>query len=135
MIWRTNQHPRIPPRAFASWHSLEELELCLHYVQAYIAGAAASEPLQSDVNPSHTSASVVNPRKRKAPGVDAFSGESTSTKGLLTPVPSHLDTSRSPSLASADEITHSEHSQDWWDVQVYNGVLQRKDGWIMAKKV
>ena len=133
-MWRTKQHPRIPPRAFASWHVLEELSLCLHFVQAYIEDLPAPGSTQNASNASQRNPEVTNSRKRKAPGLETAARDSASKIGLLTPVPSHLSDSRSPSLSSADDAAQANPARDWWDVQVYNGILQRREGWIVAKK-
>lgn len=135
MIWRTKQHPRVPPRAFASWHALEELTLCLHFVQAYIEGILPPGSTRNVDNAAQSETEVPNPRKRKAPGLERVARDAAGKLGLLTPAPSHVSDSRSPSLSSADDALQARGAHDWWSVQVYNGILQRRDGWIMAKKV
>lgn len=109
--------------------------MCLHFVQAYIEGIPAPGSIQNASNASKHTAEVANPRKRKAPGSEAVARDNVSKLGLLTPVPSHLSDSRSPSLSSADDAFQVNSVHNWWDIQVYNGILQRREGWIIAKKV
>ena len=135
-MWRTRQHPRIPPRAFASWHVLEELELCLHFVQAYIEGIPPPESTQNAQAASHAAIEPDNPRKRKAPGDGSVNAhENGSRLGLLTPGPSHFSVSRSPSVSSTENVSQVNTAHSWWDVTIYNGILQRREGWIVAKRV
>jgi histone-lysine N-methyltransferase SUV39H len=55
---------------------------------------------------------------------------------LLTPLASHLSSSRSPSVSSLDvPPSEGDEQQDWRGITVYNGILQKKEGRIFTKKV
>jgi hypothetical protein len=131
--WRTNKEPLDPAQAVCSWHDLDELSSVLHFVQAYIDDLPPPGSITSRSFVAVTSTLDENPRKRKAPGV-ASHDESTNT-GLLTPLPSNLSLSRSPSVSSLDLAPELEEQSDWRTITVYNGVLQRKEGRIYPKKV
>jgi hypothetical protein len=79
--------------------------------------------------------------KRKAEGAAAVVARddatvTNATNGLLTPLASHLSSSRSPSLSSLDvPPSESNEQPGWLDIKVYNAVLQRKEGRIFTKKV
>ena len=132
MRWRTKQEPLVPPRAVCSWHDLDELSLTLHFVQAYLDDLPAPGSITAREPGPIASRTDKNPLKRKAPGVTSHD-HSTSNNGLLTPLPSHV--SRSPSVSSLDLSSDLEEVQDWKSVTVYNGIIQKKEGWIYAKKV
>lgn len=128
----------MPPRAFASWHSLDELSLALHFVQAYIEDL----PAPGSLSTRNAALAALNadaesrPLKRKAPGLNDGSRDT----GLLTPLPSHLSASRSASVSSADIAqsdvqSDGEEKRDWREITVYNGILQRREGRITIKKV
>lgn len=128
----------MPPRAFASWHSLDELSLALHFVQAYIEDL----PAPGSLSTRNAALAALNagadprPSKRKAPGLNDGSRDT----GLLTPLPSHLSASRSASVSSADVAqsdgqSEAEEKQDWREITVYNGILQRREGRITMKRV
>lgn len=139
MRWTTNKEPLVPPRTIASWHPLEELTSALHFVQAYIEGlpAPGSTTARNDFRTAEA-----RPLKRKASGSAGLSRDNASTAGLLssntgllTPLPSHLGVSRSSSFSSNDIVTSDADEQDWRSVTVYNGILQKKEGRVYAKKV
>ncbi|KAF2171388.1 hypothetical protein M409DRAFT_50834 [Zasmidium cellare ATCC 36951] len=124
--WRTNPiYPR-PPRAVLSWHALSELDDCLHLVQLYLeninASKSSNETTTTD-GPTETS-SLSYSRKRKLSGDQVLSRDTAN--GLLTPANS-ADRSRSP---SAERTTGGSFGP-----RVYNGILQRKEGRVIAKSV
>ena len=131
MRWRTGKEPLVPPRAVCSWHDLDELSEALHFVQAYLDDLPAPGSITSRKSAEGTR--VANPLKRKAPGV--ASRDDATSSGLLTPLPSHLSLSRSPSVSSLDLASEIDEQSDWRFINVYNGILQRKEGRIYPKKV
>ena len=131
MRWRTGKEPLVPPRAVCSWHDLDELSLALHFVQAYLDDLPA--PGSITARKSALETRDANPLKRKAPGT--ASRDDATSSGLLTPLPSHLSLSRSPSVSSLDLASENDEQPDWRFINVYNGILQRKEGRIYPKKV
>ena len=131
MRWRTSKEPLVPPRAVCSWHDLDELSLALHFVQAYIDDLPA--PGSKTARRPALETRDANPLKRKAPGT--ASRDDAASSGLLTPLPSHLSLSRSPSVSSLDLASENDEQPDWRFINVYNGILQRKEGRIYPKKV
>jgi hypothetical protein len=129
--WRTGKEPLVPPRAVCSWHDLDELSDALHYVQAYLDDLPA--PGSTTARKLALESLDANPLKRKAPG--GASRDDATSSGLLTPLPSHLSLSRSPSVSSLDLASENEEQSDWRFINVYNGILQRKEGRIYPKKV
>ncbi|KAK5123172.1 hypothetical protein LTR85_003370 [Meristemomyces frigidus] len=126
--WKTEPDLPVPPRAICSWHSLEELTLCLHHVQAYI--ESRGQPQHLSLRYNRTSALPVS-RKRKSPGSDPLLSRD-GTPGLLTPKDS-ANFSREASIVSISSSSNASDSTDE-PPDVYNGVLQRKAGRIVAKK-
>ncbi|KAK4506465.1 hypothetical protein PRZ48_000197 [Zasmidium cellare] len=122
--WRTNPVFPRPPRSILSWHALPELDDCLHHIQLYLednpAIQTANDAATSD---GATNNSFTSSRKRKLSG-DANSSRDTAN-GLLTPANS-ADRSRSPS---------TERTQGSFGPRVYNGILQKKEGRIIAKSL
>lgn len=131
MRWRTGKEPLVPPRAVCSWHDLDELSDALHYVQAYLDDLPAPGSLATRKSSEGTR--DANPLKRKAPG--GASRDDATSSGLLTPLPSHLSLSRSPSVSSLELASENDEQPDWRFINVYNGILQRKEGRIYPKKV
>ncbi|GAB7325036.1 hypothetical protein MBLNU13_g09137t2 [Cladosporium sp. NU13] len=129
--WRTGKEPLVPPRAVCSWHDLDELSEALHFVQAYLDDLPAPGSITTRKSALPQDA---NPLKRKAPG--AASRDEATSSGLLTPLPSHLSLSRSPSpsVSSLDLAFENDEQPDWRSINVYNGILQRKEGRIYPKK-
>lgn len=132
MRWRTKQEPLVPPRAVCSWHDLDELSSTLHFVQAYLDDLPAPGSITARKPGLITSNIDSNPLKRKAPGATSHDHAASNT-GLLTPLPSHV--SRSPSVSSLDLASEGDDQQNWKTVTVYNGIIQKKEGWISPKKV
>ena len=131
MRWRTGKEPLVPPRAVCSWHDLDELSEALHFVQAYLDDLPAPGSITARKPAEGTR--DANPLKRKAPG--GASRDDVTSSGLLTPLPSHLSLSRSPSVSSLDLASENEDQSDWRVINVYNGILQRKEGRIYPKRV
>jgi hypothetical protein len=130
--WRTKKEPLDPPRAVCSWHDLDELSSVLHFIQAYIEDLPAPGSITArdyGLNSTHNE----NTRKRKAP--DVASHDDPNNTGLLTPLPSHMSLSRSPSVSSLDLAPELEEQPDWRTITVYNGILQKKEGRIYPKQV
>ena len=126
MRWRTGSEPDISPYAICSWHSIDELTRCLHLVQRYVETRTSVNVTQT---PPTTSLLQQNSRKRKSPDSDPVISRD-GRLGVLTPVASsHL--SRAASVIS---ISSSSDASDG-DPDIYNGVLEKKDGWILARKV
>jgi hypothetical protein len=131
--WRTGKEPLVPPRAVCSWHDLDELSLALHFVQAYLEDLPAPGSITARKYALEKPTHEANPLKRKAPG--STSRDEATSSGLLTPLPSHLSLSRSPSVSSLDLTSENDEQPDWRYINVYNGILQRKEGRIYPKKV
>lgn len=122
MRWKPDKTKPIRAGAVCSWHDLNELWRCLHLIQDYAESRARSK-LSVDRQQSTS-------LKRKSPGADVTIARDQST-GILTPQAStSTNLSRSVSVVS---ISSDEESED--NVTVWNGVLERKDGWIIAKPV
>lgn len=66
-------------------------------------------------------------RKRKSPDDSPISRDPKT--GILSPASTEY--SRSSSVQSVSSVSAPEDG----DIYVYNGVLERKEGWIVAKKV
>lgn len=114
-------------KAIYSWHPLSELTACLHLVQKYLESHDRSLRASSGRNGQPSSLSLK--RKRK----------------------SHEERSRdcrlgvdSPRLSSVDGQSASSNSPEPWSTvisndtkqpNVYSGVLERREGRIVAKKV
>jgi histone-lysine N-methyltransferase SUV39H len=112
----------------------------LHFIQAYIEDLPPPGSLTTRRSALLDAATESRSLKRKATDAAAVSRdsaiESTATGGLLTPLASHLSSSRSPSLSSLDvPPSESDEQQDWLKITVYNGILQKKEGRIFTKKV
>lgn len=133
MRWRTGKEPLVPPRAVCSWHDLDELSEALHFVQAYLDDLPAPGSITARKSAQGSVSHDTNPLKRKAPG--SASRDDATSSGLLTPLPSHLSLSRSPSVSSLDFASENEEQLDWRVINVYNGILQRKEGRIYPKRV
>jgi hypothetical protein len=131
--WRTGKEPLVPPRAVCSWHDLDELSLALHFLQAYIEDLPAPGSITTRKHALEKPSQDANPLKRKAPG--SASRDDATGSGLLTPLPSHISLSRSPSVSSLDLASENDEQTDWRFINVYNGILQRKEGRIFPKKV
>ena len=141
--WRTSKDPAVPPRAVCSWHDLDELSLALHFIQAYIEDLPPPGSITARTGALLNAATESRTLKRKAEGAAAVIARdnataSTATSGLLTPLHSHLSSSRSPSLSSLDVPPSESDGQPgqpgWLDITVYNGILQKKEGRIFTKK-
>ena len=141
--WRTSKDPAVPPRAVCSWHDLDELSLALHFIQAYIEDLPPPGSITARTGALLNAAKESRTLKRKAEGAAAVIARdnataSTATSGLLTPLHSHLSSSRSPSLSSLDVPPSESDGQPgqpgWLDITVYNGILQKKEGRIFTKK-
>jgi hypothetical protein len=140
--WRTSKDPLVPPRAVCSWHDLDELSQALHFIQAYIEDLPPPGSITARNSALLDAATESRTLKRKATNAAVISRDgvtsSDSTGGLLTPIDSHLSSSRSPSLSSLD-VPPSEGDVNgqpgWRDITVYNGILQKKEGRIFTKKV
>ena len=123
-----------------SWHDLDELSQALHFVQAYIEDLPPPGSVTAH-NPALLDAATESRSlKRKAADAAAASRDSaiasTATGGLLTPLASHISSSRSPSVSSLDvTLFENDEKQDWRTITVYNAVLQKKEGRIFTKKV
>lgn len=126
MKWREQSEVVEPSEAICSWHALDELTRSLQRVQAYLENRKRSKFTQKS-----TTASLLHPnsRKRKSPGSDPVTSRDEDL-GILTPNASS-DLSRANSVISIDSSSDDTDSEP----DVYNGILQRKDGWIVAKKV
>jgi len=115
--------PEKDSQAICSWHGLSELQDALHHVQEYIESrvqlSTSSKPMLH----------VLLNRKRKSPSSDPL----LSRDGLMTPQDStHLSREASViSISSTSDI----HEGSRKDVRVYNGILERKEGRIVAKNV
>ncbi|KAI5370234.1 Putative SET domain-containing protein [Septoria linicola] len=121
--WRTKPAFPCPPRAVASWHSLPELRDALHHIQDYIERDALSGNGTHDKSQTSTTFS----RKRKSPEDDGpLARGALGANGLMTPDPR----SRSPSIADIDTPDSGQHDGP----PIYNGVLQYKEGRIIATK-
>jgi hypothetical protein len=140
--WRTSKDPLVPPRAVCSWHDLDELSQALHFIQAYIEDLPPPGSITARNSALLDAATESRTLKRKATNAAVISRDgvtsSASTGGLLTPIDSHLSSSRSPSLSSLD-VPPSEGDGNgqpgWRDITVYNGILQKKEGRIFTTKV
>ena len=131
--WRTLKDPLVPPRAVCSWHDLDELSQALHFIQAYIEDLPPPGSLTTRNTTLLDAATGSLKRKAAASRDDATSA---STGGLLTPLASHLSSSRSPSVSSLDvPPSEGDEQQNWLKITVYNGILQKKEGRIFTKKV
>ena len=119
MQWRTAAHPAVPPGAICSWHTLDELTSSLHHVQAYIETLAACHPYVAE------DVFVPPNRKRKSPGSDPLPHDGIPTPSDLSRETSVLSSSSSSSVSEAGRKA----------LEVYNGVLEKKAGRIVAKKV
>ncbi|KAK1821177.1 hypothetical protein LTR12_004401 [Friedmanniomyces endolithicus] len=111
-----------------SWHCVSELSKCLHYVQEYIEKLPKSRP-----NTAFVAIPAGASRKRKFSS-DSQAIGSSSSSGNLTPRDwGHV--SREPSVISlgSSSSTTSE-AAPLQTPTVYNGILQRKEGRIVAKK-
>lgn len=118
MRWRVDTTTSFKAAAICSWHGLNELWRCLHLVQKYV----ESRP-QSRLSVTNGHASL----KRKSPGADTTISRDQ-VDGILTPqAPTNLSRSASVSISSDDESDG--------EVSVYNAVLDRKNGWILARPV
>lgn len=139
MRWTTSKELVVPPRAFASWHALEELSSALHFVQAYIEGVPAPGSLATRNAALAALPADARPLKRKAPGLqeaEKSRDSSANNTGLLTPLPSHMSASRSASVSSVDAaLSEADEQLDWREVKVYNGILQKREGRITVKRV
>lgn len=126
MRWRTNPVFPRPPRSVLSWHALPELDDCLHHIQLYLEAITATNTGNTTTATAADGQSdgIPHSRKRK------LSGDHTSryVNGLLTPADSAKQRSRSPSTERTERI-----EGEAFGPRVYNGVLQRKEGRIVAK--
>lgn len=130
MRWTTQPPSPIPPRAICSWHPLNELTRCLHLVQAYIQQIQKKKKKTTGKASFATNGSpALLPLKRKFESHDDTTESRDRRLGTLTPVLSGKGSSQSPSATSRDS------SVDASDPEVYNGTLERKEGWIVAKRV
>ena len=109
-----------------SWHALDELTRSLHLVQRYL---EARKPSKFAHKAASASLFQHKSRKRKSPGSDPVTSRDRPS-GILTPTASS-EFSRATSVVSIG--SSSDASED--EPHVYNGVLERKDGRIVAKKV
>lgn len=116
----------MPPRAICSWHDLDELTRSLHLVQNYVETRKGSNLTRK---PPAASLLQQNSRKRKSPGSDHVISRDERL-GILTPIASS-DLSRATSEISVSSSSDGSEG----DPDVYNGVLEKKDGWIVAKRV
>ena len=113
--------------------------MALHFVQAYIEDLPPPGSVTARTGALLEAATESRTLKRKAAGAaiarDSATASTAST-GLLTPLPSHISSSRSPSLSSLDvPPSESDEQPGWLDITVYNGILQKKEGRIFTKKV
>lgn len=129
MRWRAEAEASKAPHDICSWHSLEELSRALHHVQKYLESLKRSNHTRSASVAATKTSLLPNNRKRKAPDSD-LPGARDEALGILTPAPS-LDVSRSSSGTNTDSSSHVSEG----DADIYNGILERKDGRIVAKKV
>lgn len=124
MRWRTQTSAASSLReAVCSWHGLSKLTRALHRVQQYVENRPRATPLSRG---SIGNISAV-PSKRKRSSLDNETTLSRDTAlGIITP-------SHSSDRSRATSVIASESSEQ--DAYVYNGVLERREGWIVAKKV
>nr|POE74809.1 histone-lysine n-methyltransferase, h3 lysine-9 specific dim-5 [Quercus suber] len=122
LVWRLESGSITPlAESVVSWHRLEELNQCLHHVQAYIQTNTFLKANATDSAPNEPS------RKRKAPG--GVPSIMSRDSGLLTPLPSEVvNISRSQSPLS---VRSAESIQD--EPRVYNGTLDKRAGKIIAR--
>ncbi|KAF7195608.1 Histone-lysine N-methyltransferase, H3 lysine-9 specific dim-5 [Pseudocercospora fuligena] len=126
--WRTNPVLPAPPRAICSWHPVSELWHSLHLVQAYIDTLPKATRALGNLNGALTSG--IN-RKRKSPDSDPIGTRDLAGNGsgLLTPQDS-IVRSRSSSVIDLGTPEPPEIPGP----NIYNGVLQKKEGRIVAKR-
>lgn len=125
MRWKTKPPTPTPPYAPASWHALSDLYRCLRHVQAYIENAQS----KYDLTALNTSLTSTSSRKRKSPDADPVPTRDLATNGLLTPW-----TERSLSPANVSDIKTEAINAADLGPRVYNAILQRKEGYLFAKK-
>jgi [histone H3]-lysine9 N-trimethyltransferase SUV39H len=123
--WRTNVDPAIHPRAICSWHPLAELTDSLHHVQTYIEEVVRPTGQDTRTGQALSSEFGLLSRKRKAPGTDPT--HSHVIAGLPTPDTSIYVSSRENSVTSTRPDSNDE------EPRVYNGIVERKEGKIIAK--
>ncbi|KAF2196124.1 SET domain-containing protein [Delitschia confertaspora ATCC 74209] len=122
---RWNSSLQTPP---LSWHNLSELGGCLEYVQDYL-----------DKGKARIAASAQPSKKRKSPDTDS----DIERPARLSPFRTHLyppsrtpSTDRSISSPTLSSISHNQHPNGTASaadtVNVYNGVLDVKDGTIIV---
>lgn len=123
MKWKSD--PLRSRQVIYSWHALPELWPSLHLVQEYI-----EKSTQRNGSYTISASTSISGRKRKSPDSDSVEPRDLgrNNSGLLTPQDSIIR-SRSSSVI---DLTTPEPPDS--GPNVYNGILQKKEGRIVAKR-
>ena len=136
VIWKTTGTGRLtPPGAAASWHSVAELERSLHHVQTYIEGLGPRSPTaRSATLEAIPETSTILNRKRKAPGADPVTN-ANGTASRSDPGGTPKDSAYFSREASVASLRSDSSLNDPAQPMVYNAVLQKREGRLVARKV